>query len=84
MEKARGAAKEKAQKKVDRIKEQLKKLKISRTDRVSGGCSQIFLANFSIKEKNLPYLCILSKTEYWKGRKWSCEAVVKDGIGPKT
>ncbi|KAK6029987.1 Eukaryotic DNA topoisomerase I, DNA binding protein [Ostertagia ostertagi] len=33
LEKARGAAKEKARKKVDRLKEQLKKLKISRTDR---------------------------------------------------
>ncbi|VDL70573.1 unnamed protein product [Nippostrongylus brasiliensis] len=33
LEKARGAAKEKAKKKVDRLKEQLKKLKINRTDR---------------------------------------------------
>ncbi|ETN68844.1 Eukaryotic DNA topoisomerase I, DNA binding protein [Necator americanus] len=33
MEKARGTAKEKAKKKVDRLKEQLKKLKIARTDR---------------------------------------------------
>ncbi|CAB3408533.1 unnamed protein product [Caenorhabditis bovis] len=33
LEQARGAAKDKAQKKVDRIKEQLKKLKIARTDK---------------------------------------------------
>ena len=34
MESARGAAKEKAKKKYERLKDQYKKLKISRTDKV--------------------------------------------------
>lgn len=57
----RGAAKEKAQKKVDRLKDSYKRLKINRTDKVWPG---LIYRNINFKDENKQIALSTSKLNY--------------------